>query len=163
MLELGFDKNQLATVAQDYGLRLVLLYGSRAEGRARPDSDLDIAMMGCPNERFWSCYDAMGKVFFRVSLNLDLVRLESADGQSTRLETMRGGRMVGEIGFFTGRDRSAAVVTDEASTLYRLSRHTLQDMEHNDPRAARALYLGIIRLLSDRVLRLNDALQALRV
>jgi len=91
------------------------------------------------------------------------VRLESADGQSTRLETMRGGRMVGEIGFFTGRDRSAAVVTDEASTLYRLSRHTLQDMEHNDPRAARALYLGIIRLLSDRVLRLNDALQALRV
>lgn len=79
MRQLEFDKKQLAAAAQDYGLRLVVLYGSRAEGRAMPDSDLDIAIMGCPNERFWDCYDALGEVFSSVSLNLDLVRLESAD------------------------------------------------------------------------------------
>lgn len=100
MGELEFDRKQLATAAHDYGLRLVVLYGSRAEGRAEPASDLDIAMMGCPTERFWDCYDALGKVFYNVSLNLDLVRLESADAL-LRHEIMRVTVLLyGDLDFF---------------------------------------------------------------
>jgi len=50
MRELQFDKERLATIAREYGLRLVMLYGSRAGGRAKPDSDPGIAIMGCPEE-----------------------------------------------------------------------------------------------------------------
>jgi len=38
------QRERLAAVAEEYGLNLVLLFGSVAAGRARPDSDLDLAV-----------------------------------------------------------------------------------------------------------------------
>jgi hypothetical protein len=39
-----------------------------------------------------------------------------------RLETMRGGHIVGAVGFHTGAERTLSVVADEPTTLYRLTR-----------------------------------------
>jgi predicted nucleotidyltransferase len=71
------DPQRLAEVAQRYGLRLVVLYGSHAKRRAGPESDLDIAVLGCRTEEFLDCYADLAEVFRRYSL--DLVRLEDAD------------------------------------------------------------------------------------
>ncbi len=39
------DLNRLAQAAAELGLRLVVLHGSRAEGRQEKDSDIDIAIL----------------------------------------------------------------------------------------------------------------------
>lgn len=72
------DSRRLADVAAEFGLRLVVLYGSRARGRARPDSDWDIAVAGCPAERLRALYDALQGALPDSAVS-DLVRLEDAD------------------------------------------------------------------------------------
>lgn len=72
-----FSRDQLATAARELGLRLVVLYGSYAKGRPGPQSDLDVAVLGCPVGKFWECYENLLEVFRAYSL--DLVRLEDAD------------------------------------------------------------------------------------
>lgn len=90
-------------------------------------------------------------------------RLESAGGPPMRLETMRGGRVVGELGFYLGTRRSAAVVADEPSVIYRLSKETLAHIERDDPEAGLALHRIIIHLLGERVLHLVKTVEALQV
>jgi predicted nucleotidyltransferase len=51
--QIPIDRQRLPEVAAQFGLRLVLLFGSFARGQARPDSDCDIAVAGCPPDRFW--------------------------------------------------------------------------------------------------------------
>ena len=87
-LPIGFDGEQLSAAARELGLRLVVLYGSYAKRSAGPESDLDIAVLGCPADRFWGCYKSLSEVFRRYSL--DMVRLEDAD-PLFRDEIMREG------------------------------------------------------------------------
>jgi SulP family sulfate permease len=89
-------------------------------------------------------------------------QLEFPDRSPVRLETMRGGRVVGEIGFYLNKPRTAAVVTDELSTIYRLSMQTLKQMEQNDPEAASAFHQAIIRLVSERLTHLINTVNALQ-
>lgn len=89
-------------------------------------------------------------------------QLESADGPPMRLETMHGGRIVGELGFYLGTRRSAAVVADEPSVIYLLSRDTLARIEQDAPDVALALHRIIIHLLGERVLHLVRAVEAMQ-
>jgi predicted nucleotidyltransferase len=43
-MELPLDLEQLRTVLRRHGVRFALVFGSHAEGRARPSSDLDVAV-----------------------------------------------------------------------------------------------------------------------
>jgi len=85
-----------------------------------------------------------------------------ADGLPMRLETMRGGRVVGELGFYLGTRRSAAVVADEPTVVYRLSRAKLTEIERDDPEAAHVLHRIIIHLLGERALHLMRTVDALQ-
>lgn len=89
-------------------------------------------------------------------------QLEFPDRNPIRLETMRGGRVVGEIGFYLKQPRTAAVVTDEPSTIYRLSTQTLKKMEQDDPEAASTFHQGIIRLVSERLTHLINTVNVLQ-
>lgn len=89
-------------------------------------------------------------------------QLESPGREPLRLETMRGGRTVGELGFYLGTRRSAAVVADEPTVIYRLSRARLDELEQDDPEAASALHRVIVHLLGERVLHLMRAVDALQ-
>jgi len=89
-------------------------------------------------------------------------QLEFPDRTPVRLETMRGGRVVGEIGFYLNRPRTAAVVADEPSTVHRLSMLALKQMERDDPQAAFAFHQGIIRLVSERLTHLITTVNALQ-
>jgi len=88
---LRFEPQALARAAQALGLRLVVLFGSRARGLARPESDLDLAVLGCPAERFLDCHAVLGEVFRGEAL--DLVRLEDADAL-LRHEVLRDGLLL---------------------------------------------------------------------
>ncbi len=89
-------------------------------------------------------------------------QLEPDGGPSMRLETMQGGRTVGELGFYLGTQRSAAVIADRPSVLYRLTQETLSRIEKEDPEAAYAFHRAIIHLLGERVLHLMKAVDALQ-
>jgi predicted nucleotidyltransferase len=87
-LPIVFDREELNATARDLGVRLIVLYGSYAKRRAEPESDLDIAVLGCPADKFWECYTSLSELFRPYSL--DMVRLENADALF-RHEIMREG------------------------------------------------------------------------
>lgn len=89
-------------------------------------------------------------------------RLEPEDGKPMRLQTVQSGQAIGEIGFFLGHERTAAVITDEPSVVYRLSVSAWEEMRRKDPRIASALYKVIVHLLGERVIHLVNAVDALR-
>ncbi|MCL4869663.1 MAG: cyclic nucleotide-binding domain-containing protein [Anaerolineae bacterium] len=104
--------------------------------------------------------DAPDELYFveqgQVTAQLEL------DGRApVRLETMRGGRVVGEIGFYLATRRSAAVRADEPTTIYRLSLARLTEMEQKDPAAAATFHRLISYLLAERATHLIRAVDAL--
>jgi SulP family sulfate permease len=89
-------------------------------------------------------------------------QLELPDQDAMRLETMRGGHVVGELGFYLGSQRTASVVADEASKIYVLSDDDLRKMEAIDPEAASTFHRLIIHLLAERVVHLIKTVNALQ-
>ena len=89
-------------------------------------------------------------------------QLEYAGRPPMRLETMRGGRTVGELGFYLGTRRSAAVIADQPTVVYHLSRTRLAEIERDDAEAASAFHHVIAHLLGERVLHLMRAVDALQ-
>lgn len=69
---------------------------------------------------------------------------------------------MGELGFYLGTKRSAAVVADEPTVIYHLTRARLAEIERDDPEAASALHRVIVYLLGERVLHLMRAVDALQ-
>lgn len=88
-------------------------------------------------------------------------QLEQPGASPLRLETVGPGRVLGELGFFLHRPRSASVVADEASVIYALNRKSLDAMTGEEPDAALALLGAMTRLLSDRVSHLVGVVGAL--
>jgi sulfate permease, SulP family len=80
------------------------------------------------------------------------------DGQSLRLRTMGPGTVVGEVTLYLATVRTASVVAESPSKLYRLSRAALSEMERRDPHLASAVHRLFARLLADR---LSDALRTM--
>jgi SulP family sulfate permease len=89
-------------------------------------------------------------------------QLELPNATPKRLETMQGGRAVGELAFYLGTRRSAAVVADRPSGIYCMSRDKLARLEKDDPEAAYAFHRVIIHVLGERVLHLVRAVDALQ-
>ena len=88
-------------------------------------------------------------------------QIEHPGQKPIRLETMRGGRTVGELGFYLGAQRSADVIANEATITYRLTHAALESMEHSDPPAALAFHRLIVHLLGERTVHLMRSVQAL--
>ena len=104
--------------------------------------------------------DAPDDIFF-VEQGQVTAQLERDGQMPVRLETMRGGRVVGEIGFYLGAQRTAAVRADEPTTIYRLSLAKLAVMEKDDPVAAATFHRLIAHLLAERAVHLIRAVDAL--
>jgi len=89
-------------------------------------------------------------------------QIESAGRPPSRLESMRDGRMVGELGFFLGTRRTAAVVADEPCVVRRITRQALDRLKQERPEAAAAFNELVARLLSERVVHLINTVDALQ-
>jgi sulfate permease, SulP family len=88
-------------------------------------------------------------------------RLELSKGKFIRLGSQRGGTMVGEMGLFLKQSRTATVVANEPSILYKLSLNEYNRMRQDDPELAFYLLQWIGRVLSVRLAENNRTLEAL--
>ncbi len=55
------------------GCREVYVFGSMAKGSFTPDSDIDLATVGLPKDRFFAAY---GRILSKVRRRVDLVGLD---------------------------------------------------------------------------------------
>ena len=89
------------------------------------------------------------------------IQLESPDGDIIRLRSIRGGTVIGEVGMYLNQTRTADVIAQQKSVLYRLSAEGLQRMEAEDPQTAAALHEWVARMLAERLADNNYTIEAL--
>ena len=99
------------------------------------------------------CFLAMGSVTARLTM---------ANGRVIRLETVSGaGRIIGEIGFFLGGQRTADVLAEEPTVLFCLAQEELARMRREAPLAAVLLQRLVANILAERVRRVTKMVRAL--
>jgi len=100
--------------------------------------------------------DSSDAMFFvergRVSIIL------RGDGVEKRVRTYETGTIVGEMGFYSGARRSADIVADKKTTLLKLTKEQMKEMERRDPELAARLHRYVIWLLSLRLSAANEEL-----
>jgi sulfate permease, SulP family len=123
-------------------------------------------------ERYMERQDlAAGEFLFRQGEPADSVVLQASGcvaitiidehGRPIRLRRMVGHTVVGEMGFYRHVPRTASVIAEVPTVVYRLRREAFDKMQAADPEAAAALHKLIIRLLSDRLEFANREISAL--
>jgi predicted nucleotidyltransferase len=80
-LQQGIEK--AAEVLKEAGAKEVYVFGSAAEGRATPHSDIDLAVKGLPPEAF---FQAIGRVAMEISRGFDLVDMDERNPFTEYLE-----------------------------------------------------------------------------
>lgn len=89
-------------------------------------------------------------------------RLHRPGTSNARLETVRGGHVVGDVGFYTGTERTLSLIADEPTTLYRLTRSGLEALAARDPALAAAFHRLVVRNMAGRLAHLTRELEALQ-
>ena len=74
---------------------------------------------------------------------------------------MCAGTIVGELGLILGEPRSASVVANRASTVYRLTQKALSSMQEKDPDIAISFHNFLMHLLAERLVNTDKAIQTL--
>jgi len=88
------------------------------------------------------------------------VYLELEAGKQVRLQTLGPGTIVGELGFYLETARTASVIADAPTVAYRLSRAALVEMKAHEPELAAAFHELVVRLLAERLVATDQALEA---
>ncbi|MGA8434369.1 MAG: cyclic nucleotide-binding domain-containing protein, partial [Methyloceanibacter sp.] len=89
------------------------------------------------------------------------ITIQDQEGRPIRLRRMMGYTIVGEMGFYRRVPRTATVIAEEPSVVYRLTRDSFDKMQTQNPIAASVFHKLIIRLLSDRLEFANREIAAL--
>jgi len=63
-------------ILKEEGCSEVFLFGSGASGPVRDESDIDLAVRGCPKGRF---FEVLGRLIWELDRTVDLVSLDSQD------------------------------------------------------------------------------------
>lgn len=104
--------------------------------------------------------DVADDLYFLVKGQMT-ARAEGEVGAAVRLETLRAGGIVGELGFYRGGLRSATVRADVDSTVLVFTERMLARLTAEDPALAAQLHMQAARLVAGRVLHLMAAVDAL--
>lgn len=92
------QKRILSVLSKESTVKQAIVFGSRARGDARPNSDIDLALVGCniPLSLFTKLREAAGLY------SLDIVRIEGLDNDELRSSIERDGVTI------YGREETAA-------------------------------------------------------
>jgi SulP family sulfate permease len=104
--------------------------------------------------------DASDSLYFIKSGRVSIL-LPKPDGTTVRLRTMGAGTLVGEIGLYTEKPRSAHAVADRASTLNVLTYERFKALERQFPDISRQFHKFVVRSLSFHMAQDSEAMQVL--
>ena len=90
------------------------------------------------------------------------IYLELENEERVRLQTLNMRTIVGELGLYLDRDRTASIIADKPSVVYRLSRSALLEIKTKDPDLAAALHEFVACLLAERLADTTRLLATLR-
>jgi len=76
------DISTAIEILQRAGCSEIYIFGSLAKGTQRPDSDIDIATVGLPKDRFFATY---GHILTQVHRHVDLVALDYGQDFGSKL------------------------------------------------------------------------------
>jgi sulfate permease, SulP family len=88
-------------------------------------------------------------------------QLEINDRTTHRLRRQGAGTVLGELGLFLGVPRTASVVAEMFSVVYRLSADSLRRLKAEDPHLAADFHEFLVRYLAERVVNCNRAIRAM--
>ncbi|OGG52760.1 MAG: hypothetical protein A3F84_10035 [Candidatus Handelsmanbacteria bacterium RIFCSPLOWO2_12_FULL_64_10] len=77
------DIDRAVRILKGEGCSEVFLFGSGAEGKAQDGSDLDLAVRGCPQGRF---FHLLGRLLLELAHPVDLVNLDTQDAFAQYLQ-----------------------------------------------------------------------------
>ncbi len=89
-------------------------------------------------------------IFFIESGRVSVL-LETPESAPVRVRTLLAGTMVGEISFCLGQQRSASVVTETGTTVWRLNYMALERMTAEAPEIAASFNSYLVRTLAERL------------
>jgi SulP family sulfate permease len=104
--------------------------------------------------------EAANSIVFQASGCVAITIIDE-HGRPLRLRRMVGHTVVGEMGFYRNMPRTASVIAEAPTLVYRLTREAFDRMQEKDPHAASSLHKLIVRLLSDRLEFANREISAL--
>jgi len=67
------DIHRAVRILKDEGCSEIFLFGSGVTGKIREDSDIDLAIRGCPRSRF---FNLLGRLIMELDHQVDLVNLD---------------------------------------------------------------------------------------
>ncbi len=105
--------------------------------------------------------DMSNEVYFLESGGLEVVKV-TADRRVLRLAKLDAGSVVGELAFYTGEARTAAIVADVDSTVYVLRREDLKRLRESHPDLAAMFDHMVIHKISHALTRVNKLLALYR-
>jgi CRP/FNR family transcriptional regulator, cyclic AMP receptor protein len=146
----GRESSRMATMAMEKGrfLGSPLLAGVDESSRravfrrlveGRAPSGTALLSQGKPNDRLWFVFDG--------SVTLER---KQADGHIDILATLDGPAIYGTTTFFRSTAPSATLRAASDLTLWTLDREGHEALRREDPRAAEALALAVVKVLSER-------------
>lgn len=90
------------------------------------------------------------------------VRVELPNGRKLRVRSMLAGAIVGEIAFYRRETRSADVVVDIPSGIYRISAGDILRLERDDPELASLVHRLLASNLSEKLSGANKIIQVMQ-
>lgn len=89
------------------------------------------------------------------------ILLERPNMPPLRLRSVTSNTCLGEIGLYRGSPRTASIIADVPTSIYRLGRDALAKMEDEAPKVAMAFHIFIIRTLAERLIASDKTISAL--
>jgi SulP family sulfate permease len=89
------------------------------------------------------------------------ILLERPNMPPLRLRSVTSNTCLGEIGLYRKSPRTASIIADVPTSIYRISRGALAKMEDEVPKIAMAFHIFIIRTLAERLIASDKTIAAL--
>lgn len=101
--------------------------------------------------------EASDSLYFVESGQISIY-LQTGNQHPVRLQTICIGTMVGEVGYCLNIPRTATIVADKNTVVYRLTKSSMQAIQREEPLLAESIQNLMLRVIAERLVTANRQL-----